>query len=335
MRNNMRVGLVYDIFSDYQWRSGDPPDADAEFEPEETVLVIEEALRWLNYSPVRIGSPFNLLKTLDKIDVDVAINIAEGIGGRNREAYAPILLELKGIPFLGSDALPLSLTLDKAWTKDILLAAGFRTPAYQVYKSPEELSERSLPAEFPLFVKPRYEGSSKGILRQSKVSTIQELRDQVHRISTLYKQDTLVEAYIGGGGEFTVAVIGHNPPEAMPVLQRAVEKETGIGLHALDRRGIENPNLTYEIEGDLTTDLEAELKEVSLSIFDKLECLDFARLDFRVDRQGVPWFLEINPLPTFAPDGTFAILAELVGIPYVEFLADTMRKGFERIGVST
>ena len=70
-------------------------------------------------------------------------------------------------------------------------------------------------------------------------------------------------------------------------------------------------------------------------VYNKLECKDFARIDFRVDSEGIPWFLEINPLPTFAPDGTFAILAELMGIPYVEFLADTIQKAFERIGVVT
>ena len=329
----MRVGLVYDIFSDYVWRSNDPPDADAEFEPEETVLAMEEALRRMDHIPVRIGSPFNLLNTIDKIDLDVAINIAEGVDGRNREAYAPVLLEMSGIPFLGSDALPLSVSLDKAWTKDILIAAGFNTPSYQVYRVAEDVTKASLPDDFPLFVKPRYEGSSKSITAQSKVDSMEELQAQVQRIWTLYNQDALVESFVQGGGEFTVAVIGHDPPEAMPVLQRAVEKTTRIGLHALDRRGNENPELAYEIEGVLTPELEMCLKDVSLQIFKKLECLDFARLDFRVDEDGVPWFLEINPLPTFAPDGTFAILAELVGVPYEEFLADTLKKGFERLGV--
>ena len=335
MGSKMRVGLVYDIFSDYVWRSDDPPDADAEYEPEETVLVMEEALRWMNHIPVRIGSPFNVLNGPDKIDVDVVINIAEGVDGRNREAYAPVLLEMLGIPFIGSDALPLSMTLDKAWTKDILIAAGYKTPSYRVYRVAEAVTKASLPADFPLFVKPRYEGSSKSITVQSKVESLDELRTQVQRIWATYKQDALVEAFIDGGGEFTVAVVGHDPPEAMPVLQRAVEKTTRIGLHALDRRGYENPTLGYEIEGDLDSELEVQLQDISLGIFKKLECLDFARLDFRVDKDGIPWFLEINPLPTFAPDGTFAILAELVGIPYLQFLAETLKKGFQRVGVLT
>ncbi len=129
-------------------------------------------------------------------------------------------------------------------------------------------------------------------------------------------------------------MIGNNPPEALPVLQRAVESVTGIGLHALDRRGYTHPDLGYKLDGVLSEALESRLQEDALKVFEKLECLDFARIDFRVDAAGDPWFLEINPLPTFAPDGTFAILAEFMGQPYPEFLAATLHKGFKRLGLS-
>ena len=120
-------------------------------------------------------------------------------------------------------------------------------------------------------------------------------------------------------------------PEPLPALQRAVEVETGIGLHALDRRSMPAREWAYTLEGRLTPDLEAELRSLAVRIFEKLECKDFARIDFRVDRDGRPWFLEINPLPTFAPDGTFAILAELTGKPYPAFLADVLARGFRRL----
>ena len=331
-QNGMKVGLVYDIFAEYIWVEDDPPDADAEFEPIETVEALEKALQLLNHIPIRIGSPFNLLNAADDLGVDAAINISEGGSGRNREAYAPVLLEMLGIPCIGSDALTLSVTLDKAWTKDLVMASGVSSPSYRVFRSAEEVNGKNLPGPFPLFVKPRYEGSSKSIIDASKVYTVSQLSEQVDRICSIYKQDALVERFIEGGGEFTVAVIGHAPPQALPALQRAVEKETRIGLHALDRRGYENPDLHYELEGELTETLESELHRMSVEVFQILECLDFARLDFRVDHNRKPWFLEINPLPTFAPDGTFAIQAELMGVPYVEFLADTIQMGFERLG---
>ncbi|GIV61437.1 MAG: D-alanine--D-alanine ligase [Rhodothermaceae bacterium] len=329
----MRIGLIYDLFEDYPWVPGEAPDADAEYEPPETVAVLAEAVSALGYAPVPVGTAYDLLRRLDRLELDAAVNIAEGARSRNREAYVPILLEMAGIPFLGSDALTLSLSLDKAWTKDLVVAAGVPTPPYRVYASADEVDAEDLPGPFPLFVKPRYEGSSKGITAESRVETLTALREQVARVVSAYDQEALVEVFVAGGGEFTVAVVGNDPPEALPVLQRAVETTTRIGLHALDRRGLPAHDWDYTLEGTLSPSLEKELQHLALRVYDKLQCRDFARLDFRVDATGRPWFLEINPLPTFAPDGTFAILAELMGRTYPDFLADVLGRGFRRLGL--
>ncbi|MFO8233161.1 MAG: D-alanine--D-alanine ligase [Longimonas sp.] len=328
------VGLIYDVFSDYQWADNDPPDADAEFEPPETVDVLAEALRRCGTEPVRIGPARTLHEQLCAgRSLDAALTIAEGQGSRNREAHAPILLELAGIPQWGSDALTLSLTLDKATTKDLVVRAGLETPAWTVFSGAASISEDALPAPFPLFVKPRYEGTSKGIIPASKVDTLDALRDEVDRQTTLYQQDVIVEAFIEGGGEFTVAVVGNDPPRALPVLQRAVEPATGIGVHALERRGAPNREWDYTIPGTLSESLETRLCRDALRIYQKMECRDVARLDFRVDADGTPYFLEINPLPTFAPDGTFAIIAELMNRAYPDLLAEVLAIGLSRLGI--
>lgn len=329
----MRVGLVYDLFEDYPWTEGDPSDADAENEPVETVEAIAESVRALGHKPISIGGAYDVLRLLSTIDVDVVVNIAEGAGSRNREGFVPTLLEMAGIPYLGSDALTLSLSLDKSWTKDLAVAAGIPTPSYQVYSSATEVDADDLPGPFPLFVKPRYEGSSKGIVAASRVGDVESLLKQVERVTTAYRQDALVEVFVEGGGEFTVCITGNDRPEALPVLQRAVEQATRIGLHALERRGSPDGNWDYMLEGSLTPELERLLQESALRIYEKLECKDFARVDFRVDGSGKAWFLEINPLPTFATDGTFAIVAELMGQSYPVFLAGVLRKGFKRLGL--
>jgi D-alanine-D-alanine ligase len=333
----MRIGLIYDVFDAYPWQPGEAADADAEYEPEATVQALEAALEALGHTPVRVGTAHDLLRRLDGLRrdglrLDAAVNIAEGARSRNREAYAPILLEMAGIPYVGSDALTLSLSLDKAWTKDLAAAAGLPTPPYRTYATPDAVDGDSLPGPFPLFVKPRYEGSSKGITAASKVATLDALREQVAHGTHTYGQEALVEVFVEGGGEFTVAVVGNDPPRALPALQRAVEVTTGIGLHALERRGVPPATWAYALDGALTPALEAELQRQALRIYEKLACKDFARVDFRVDAEGVPWFLEINPLPTFAPDGTFAILAELLGMSYPAFLAEVLGGALRRIG---
>lgn len=330
----MRIGIVYDLFDDYPWKAGDPPDADVENEPPETVEVLVAAIRKLGHKPVRIGTAYDLLVELPDLHIDCGISIAEGVDGRNREAYAPMLFEMAGIPYIGSDPLTLSLSLDKAWAKDLVAAAGVPTPPYRTYATPEAIDPNDLPGPFPLFVKPRYEGSSKGITVASKVHSLEALREQVARLTKAYRQEVMVESFIEGG-EFTVAVIGYNPAEPLPVLQRAVEATTGIGLHALAHRGVSSDaEWTPAPYIPLTDELERSLQQLAVRVYEKLQCRDFARLDFRVDREGRPWFLEINPLPTFAPDGTFAILAELMHRSYVDFLAEILQRGLRRLGLA-
>ncbi len=121
----LRIGLVFDLLGSAA--PGGPPDADAEYEPEATIAALEAAVRCAGHDPVRIGNAHALLAALGARALprlDAVWNIAEGYGSRNREAWAPVLLETAGIPMLGSDALTLSLSLDKAWTLDVVAAAG-------------------------------------------------------------------------------------------------------------------------------------------------------------------------------------------------------------------
>ena len=330
----MRIGLVYDRFGDTPPPPGAPPDWDAEYEPEETVAALEAAVFHLGHVPVRVGSARALLDLLAKgpPSFDVGWSIAEGYGTRNREAHAPVLLELAGVPAVGSDALTLSVSLDKHLTKLIAARAGLDTPAWTLVHAVEELADAALPP-LPAFVKPRYEGTSKGIAPTSRCDTSAQLRAEVARQAALYGQDLLVEAFVAGA-EFTVGVVGHDPPEALPVLQRATERATGVGLHALERHEDPAAPFAYDLSGRLDAPLEAALQRAALAAHDALGCLDYSRSDFRVETNGRIWFLETNPLPTFAPDGTFAILAELAGRSYPDFLAGVLARALRRLGLA-
>jgi D-alanine-D-alanine ligase len=126
-------------------------------------------------------------------------------------------------------------------------------------------------------------------------------------------------------------VVG-TPPRALPVLQRAIDRASGIGVHALAHAGADAA-LVHTTPGELTPALEAELAAHSVAAFGALRCRDFARADWKCDADGRPRFLEINPLPTFATDGSFAILAELSGVTYAAFLARVLEEGLRRLGL--
>ena len=331
--SSLNVGLVFETFDTYPRESADPVDAHVEFEPESTIEALESAIAFLGHRPRRLGSPLALLEAAAKgglAGVDVAFNLAEGFGGRNREAWAPVVLEMAGIPTIGSDALSLSLSLDKAWANLHVAAAGVPIAPQRTFASGREAEEGELPAAFPLFVKPRWEGTAKGIRASSRVEDRTALVAEVERVTTTYQQPALVEAFVPGA-EYTVTLIGNGPPETLPVVQRALERETGIGLHALEGPASGGAALDHVTPGALEPALEAELSRLAVLAFEALDCRDFARADFRLDADGRPVFLEINPLPTFATDGTFAILAELEGVSLDEMLGRCVRAGLRRL----
>ena len=326
------IGLVYDLLGS---APGGPPDADAEYEPIETVEALEGAIRLGGHVAVRIGSPRELLAALGRgvlPKLDCAFNIAEGWGTRNREAWAPVLLEMAGIPALGSDALTLSVSLDKAWTLDLVAAAGVPVAGHASAASAAELERLALPGPFPLFVKPRWEGTAKGITPASRVEDGAALAREVARVVRDYRQPALIEPFLPGA-EYTVTLIGNEPPRALPVLQRALEAETGIGLHALERHAPAG-GFTHRLPGTLSPALEAELQGHAVRAFRALACRDFARADFRLDAAGRPFFLELNPLPTFARAGSFAILAEILGRTLEDLLAEVLALGLARLGLA-
>jgi len=330
------LGLVFDLLGTHPRRPGDPPDLDAEYEPESTVEALEAAIGRAGHRPVRLGSPHELLAMAGKGElppVDAAWNIAEGWGSRNREAWAPVLLEMLRVPTLGSDALSLSLSLDKAWALEAVAAAGVPVAPHAVLGSAEEARRTPLPAPFPLFVKPRWEGTAKGIGPGSRVADREALARAVDAVARGYEQPALVEAFLPGA-EYTVTLVGNDPPRALPVLQRALEATTGIGLHALERHAPPPGGWRFAVPGALDAGLEARLVDLALRAFAALECRDFARVDLRLDAAGEPVFLEINPLPTFAPDGSFGVAAELEGRPLADLLAEVLGEGLRRLGLA-
>ncbi|MBS1106541.1 MAG: D-alanine--D-alanine ligase [Deltaproteobacteria bacterium] len=325
------IGIVYELLDAYPRRPDDPPDAHVEYEPEVTLLALEAAIERLGHRAVRLGRPHDLLDAAAKRDVaiDAALCIAEGFGTRNREAWAPVLLEMLGVPQLGSDALSLSLSLDKAWTRAVVAAAGVPVAPGVVVRSREEAERVAPPGGFPCFVKPRWEGTAKGIERASRVASQDALVAAVARVVSRYRQPALVEHFLEGA-EYTVTVIGNDPPRALPVLQRALEVESRIGLHAVETRATSLPHV---VPGSLDAPLEAQLASLAIRAYQALECRDFARADFKCDAAGAPTFLEINPLPTFAPDGSFGILAEVMNRTHEDLLAEVLALGLRRLGL--
>jgi len=326
------VGLTYDLKTDYKFKEGDPQDANAEFDHPSTIGVIADAIASNGFKVKRIGNAANLLEKIDKLDVDIVFNISEGLTGRNRESQVPIILEMAGIPFVGSDALTLGLTLDKVMAKKIFIAENIPTPRFFEAASVENLSDMDH-CKFPLIVKPRFEGSSKGLSESSRVEDISGLKNQVEYIVKTYKQPALIEEFISGQ-EFTIAIVGNDNPEIMPVVQIKIDGKLKLNDKFYTFARITSDRLEYVCPAKITQELKNKLDDLALRVYRSVECRDFGRVDFRVDNSGKPYVLEINPLPSLSTEDVFKLLAENIGITYELMIGKILNSALKRNGLN-
>jgi len=308
------IGITYDLKSDWQCDADDPTDINAEFDKPETIERVIAALERGGHTVRRIGNINSLLKQIDNLDVDIVFNMCEGATGRNRESQVPVLLEMKGIPFVGADGLTLAATLDKVVAKKLFISDGIPTPRFFEIKNSDDLEKLNI-IGFPLMVKTRHEGSSKGISQQSRVEDMEGLKRQVDMINRTYGQPALVEEFIKGT-EFTVAVLGNDNPQAMPVVQVSIDGSVDLGdqFYAHDR--IASDSLQYICPAEISDDLTQRIQALAVRVYKCVECRDFGRVDFRVDEQGNPYVLEINPLPSLDVQDVFNIFPNALGSDY-------------------
>ena len=327
-----KVGLTYDLKTDYEFKEGDPVDANAEFDHPSTIDVIAEAIESQGFKVKRIGNVVSLLEKMPQLGVDIVFNISEGISGRNRESQVPMLLEMAGIPFVGADALTLALTLDKVMAKKIFIADGIATPRFFEVKSCEELQNTDH-CKFPLIVKPRFEGSSKGLSEDSRVENLEGLKKQVEYITRAYKQPALIEEFISGQ-EFTVAIVGNDNPEVLPIVQIKIDGKLKLNDKFYTFARITSDRLEYICPARITQELKDRINDLALRTYKAVECRDFGRVDFRVDNEGKPYVLEINPLPSLSTEDVFKLVAEHTGISYEQMIGKILKSALLRYGLN-
>jgi D-alanine-D-alanine ligase len=326
------VGLTYDLKTDYEFKEGDPPDANAEFDHPSTIDVIAGAISACGFPVKKIGNVSNLLEKIDNLGVDIVFNISEGVSGRNRESQVPMLLEMRDIPFVGADALTLGMTLDKITAKKIFISEGIPTPKFFEIKSTDALLDMDH-LTFPLIVKPRFEGSSKGLSEDSRVENMEELKKQAEYVINTYKQPALVEEFISGQ-EFTVALVGNDPPEAMPVVQIKIDGRFKLNDKFYTFARITSDRLEYICPAHISVDLKKKLCDLALKTYNAVECRDFGRVDFRVDNKGHAYVLEINPLPSLSTEDVFQLVAKEVGITYEQMIGKILDSALKRYNLN-
>jgi D-alanine-D-alanine ligase len=323
----MRVGITYDLKDEYLARGFTDEEA-AEFDRPDTIRAIGEALTTLGHEPEPIGHVEQLAaKLLAGERWDCVFNIAEGLYGLGREAQIPALLDAWRIPYTFSDPMVLSLTLHKAMTKHVVRDCGIATPDFALVEDLRDLDEVDLP--YPLFAKPVAEGTGKGISAASKLRSRHELESVCRTLLQRFKQPVLVETYLSGR-EFTVGLVGTGrAARVLGVMEVLLNTNAEPDAYGYDNKAHFEGRVEYRLtEGELAD----QLGEVALASWRALACRDGGRLDLRLDADGVPHFLEVNPLAGLNPEiSDLAILCRLNGVSYVDLIGMILESALERI----
>jgi D-alanine-D-alanine ligase len=334
----LRIGIAFDL-APYDRPSEGPDDLFEEFDKPETVEAIAGVLRGEGHDVILLGDGREFLARVLDDPPDLVWNLAEGEGvGRCREARVPAVCEMLGIPCTGSDPLTLAATLDKPVAKALVsgvvaVPAGFTVTADESAEGIEERLASPRAGRGPWIVKPAFEGSSKGVRSSSLVRTPSEAARVGLCLAREYQQPVLVEEFIDGD-EVTVGLVGNGPDlrviGAMLVRPKSPEEPF---IYSLESKRDWDERITYETPARLPRGVTERVHETARLAFQTLGCRDVARIDFRV-RDGVPYFLEANPLPGLAPDWSdLVILARGMGVSHADLIRAILDAASVRLGL--
>ena len=326
-----KVGITFNLKTGHG-------EEEEEYDPLETIMALQYEIERFGFEVLLFNQDDSFQESLASARPDFVVNIAEGRGkNRSREAQVPCVLESLGIPYSGSDALALCMTLDKYTTGQYLRSLGVAVPGQHTIDRPEKI--RSLRGIFQggrrYIVKPRWEGSSKGVFADSVVSDEDQLAEKVRYILDRYDQPALVEDFLPND-EVTVAIAGNRYPRVLGLMRiLPSDSPSGHFLYSIERKRRWRECMRYENGDALPASVRSQIEWEAARAYEALELRDMARIDLRLDLDGMPRVIDVNPLPGLNPEfGDLPILFGLNGGDYPTLIGILLEEAFSRCGLA-
>ncbi|KPA12761.1 D-alanine--D-alanine ligase [Candidatus Magnetomorum sp. HK-1] len=241
----------------------------------------------------------------------MVFNMAYGIQGQSRYTHIPAMLEMVGIPYVGSGPDGHTIALDKVLSKMLFQRNDIPTPLFWIFSRADE---DCTDVQYPVIVKPKMEAVSFGL---RVVDNEKDLKEAVDFIIKEFNQQALVESFIPGR-EFAVGLIGNSPDlEVLPIVEIDLCGDPNA-IQSIDdkmkqpRGKICPPELSKE-----TTD---SINKLAIRAFNALGLHDFARVDIRMDQNGDFYLLEINSMASLGMTGTYVHSAKVKGYTYTSLV---------------
>jgi len=315
-------------------------DVYAEWDDEETIIAVENAIKKAGHEVIRIEADENAFEKLRTTRPDIVFNMAEGFGGASRESHIPAMLEMLNIPYTASDPVTIGNCHDKSRCKEILTYYGIPNPGFFITDSAVNGSPK---VKYPAFVKPLHEGSSKGIYNSSVVHNREELNREISRIKKDYSQLSIIEDFLDGK-EFTVALLGNGENvRVLPIVEINLDSlpKDFPKIYSYEVKWFfdtrENKLDIFTCPANVSEKLKNKIEEICKNAYKALRIRDWARMDVRCDKNDEPYIIEINPLPGVLPNpednSCFPKAAREVGMDYDKLIQTVLNSAIERYGL--
>jgi D-alanine-D-alanine ligase len=335
MRSVLKVALLYNLSERLQ--KGEEKDILAEDAIIEEIGAVENAVRTLGHQCYVMAIHDEILTVmhwLHEILPDVVFNLCESVYGNTCwEMNIPALLDLFRIPYTGSSPLTLGLCQDKGKVKDILQSQGILTPRYKIFDRGVGPVKGNI---FPIIVKPLHEDGSLGISKESVVFDDEALSRQIQYVIEKYHQPALVEEFIDGRelnagllendgkiGILPISEIDYSEfPEGAPKICGYEAKWMADSIEYQKSKPICPAPLEWVVK--------KRVEHIAVKAFRLFGCRDYARVDFRIDRNGKIYVLEVNPNPDISPESGMTRAIKVQGMTYEDFIGALLERALKR-----
>lgn len=208
------------------------------------------------------------------------------------------------------------------------------TPEWDYVTSLDEEISKDL--QYPLIVKPANSDNSFGITNKSVVTNEKELRKQLEIIVEGYGRPALIEEYIEGD-EYDVCLVGNDDDvEVLPLIRSIFDKmpKGYWHIYSSEIKQEENKNLLNAIRVEkparIPKKLDTLLSEIAMDVYNIFDCHDYGKVEFRVDKNGNPFVLELNPNTTIEHFSFLPMAAKLAGYSYEDLIEEILWMAVQR-----
>ena len=317
---------------------------DGQFNPEDfaTIQILKDALSELDdFTFEYFGDHSRFITELRRNPPPLVFNLCdEGYANDAfKELHVPAFLEMIGVPYTGAGPACLGLCYNKSLVRAYAQSVDIPVPL-ETYFDPADLAA-TIPSALPALVKPNTGDSSIGITQDAVVNDSQELIKYLEQVrETLPGRAVLIQEFLSGP-EYSVGLVG-NPGFGFVHLPVLEVDFTGLDPDLPKILGYESkwiPDSPYwntikYHEAEISEDLRRRLYDYSSVLFERLECRDYARFDFRTDSAGEVKLLEVNPNPGWCWDGKLNFMAGFGGMSYADLLRAILDAAVRRIAAS-